>query len=88
MMASGKNGTIYVGVTSNLVARVWQHKNDQAKGFTSKYALHMLVWYEGHETMESAIAREKAIKGWKRLWKLHLIEEMNPEWCELYDQIV
>ena len=87
-MASQKNGTLYVGVTSDLVKRVWQHKNDLAEGFTKKYQVHMLVWYEVHETMESAIMREKTIKAWKRLWKLELIETSNFDWNDLYSQIV
>jgi putative endonuclease len=87
-MASARNGTLYVGVTSALAARVWQHKNSQADGFTKRYKIHTLVWYEMHETMESAISREKCIKEWKRLWKLDLIESTNPEWVDLYDQIL
>ena len=87
-MASRKNGTLYVGVTSNLVQRVWQHKCDFVKGFTKEHLVHTLVWYEIHETMESAIAREKNIKAWKRLWKLELIEKSNLDWNDLYDQIV
>lgn len=87
-MASKKNGTLYVGVTSDLVQRVWQHKNDFAEGFTKEHQVHTLVWYEVHETMESAIAREKSIKAWKRLWKLELIESSNAEWNDLSDQIV
>lgn len=77
-----------MGVTSNLVQRVWQHKNNLAEGFTKKYGVHMLVWYECHETMESAIGREKAIKEWHRAWKLALIEAMNPQWRDLYGDIV
>ena len=88
LLASQRNGTLYVGVTSNLVNRVWEHKEKLADGFTKKYTINQLVWYEVHETMESAISREKAIKEWKRLWKLRLIEEANPEWTDLYDQIV
>jgi putative endonuclease len=88
LLASQKNGTLYVGVTSDLVKRVWQHKNDPAEGFTKEHRIHMLVWYEAHETMESAIAREKDIKAWKRLWKLDLIESLNPDWNDLFDQIV
>ena len=87
-MASQKNGTLYVGVTSDLVKRVWQHKSDLADGFTKEYKVHTLVWYEIHETMESAIVREKNIKAWKRLWKLELIERSNLDWNDLYDQIV
>lgn len=88
MLASRKNGTLYVGVTSNLAARVWQHKHNVVDGFTNQYAVHYLVWYEVHETMESAIVREKAIKKWNRRWKLRLIEKMNPEWQDLYQNIV
>lgn len=88
ILASRRNGTLYVGVTSNLVQRVWQHKNDFAEGFTKKYGVHTLVWYEVHETMESAISREKAIKGWRRAWKLDLIEGANPSWQDLFDEIV
>ena len=88
MLASKRNCTIYVGVTSDLVKRVWQHKNDLAAGLTKEHQVHTLVWYEAHETMESAIAREKNIKAWKRLWKLTLIENSNLDWNNLYDQIV
>ncbi len=77
-----------MGVTSNLVQRVWQHKNNLAEGFTKKYGVHMLVWFELHETMESAIGREKAIKEWQRDWKLALIESGNPQWQDLYETIV
>jgi putative endonuclease len=87
-LASQKNGTLYVGVTSDLVKRVWQHKNDLAEGFTKEHRVHTLVWYEAHDTMESAIVREKNIKAWKRLWKLALIESSNPDWNDLFDQIV
>jgi putative endonuclease len=87
-LASQKNGTLYVGVTSDLVRRVWQHKSDLAEGFTKEHQIHKLVWYEAHETMESAIAREKNIKAWKRLWKLELIERSNLDWKDLFDQIV
>ena len=88
MLASGRNGTLYVGVTSDLVKRVWQHKENLAEGFTNKYGVHMLVWFEQHETMESAIAREKAIKKWNRAWKLKVIESMNPLWRDLYSEIL
>jgi len=87
ILASQRNGTLYVGVTSNLVQRLWQHRNDQAEGFTKKYQVHTLVWYEAHETMESAIAREKAIKEWQRTWKLELIEAVNPDWQDLGTQL-
>ena len=88
ILASQRNGTLYTGVTSHLVQRIWQHKNNVVKGFTQKYHVYLLVWYEVHDSMESAIAREKAIKSWKRAWKLQLIEAMNPQWQDLYDSIV
>ena len=87
ILASRRNGTIYVGVTSNLGKRIWEHKNDVVEGFTKKYKVHMLVWFESHETMESAIIREKAIKEWRRCWKVDLIEINNPEWQDMSDQI-
>ncbi len=87
ILASRKNGTLYTGVTSNLLQRVWQHRHDFAMGFTNRYGVHTLVWYEQHETMMSAIAREKAIKAWKRAWKIELIEASNPEWQDLYGEI-
>ena len=87
ILASKRNGTLYVGVTSNLVQRVWQHKNDFVAGFTKRYGVHTLVWYESHETMESAIGREKAIKEWKRAWKLELIEQGNSAWRDLYGEL-
>lgn len=88
LLASKRNGTLYVGVTSNLVKRVWEHKSDGVEGFSKRYGVHTLVWYEVHETMESAINREKAIKNWKRKWKLALIESMNPEWLDLYPDLL
>ncbi len=87
-MASKRNGTLYTGVTSNLVQRVWQHKNNLIEGFTKRYSIHTLVWYEVHETMQSAITREKMVKKWKRGWKLALIEKNNPEWRDLYTDII
>ena len=87
MLASQRNGTLYVGVTSNLVQRVWQHKNHVVPGFTEKYQVGLLVWFEQHATMESAITREKAIKKWLRAWKLNLIEKTNPEWTDLWPVI-
>ena len=84
LLASRKHGTLYVGVTSDLVQRVWQHKNGAFEGFTKRYGVHDLVWYEPHDTMFSAIAREKAIKEWKRAWKIELIEAGNSEWRDLY----
>ena len=88
MLASRRNGTLYVGVTSDLVKRVWEHRNNSVEGFTSCYGVHTLVWFEQHGCMESAIAREKALKEWRRLWKLQLIERQNPEWRDLYTDIV
>ena len=87
ILATHRNGTLYVGVTSNLAKRIWEHKNDIVAGFTKKYGVHTLVWFEPHETMESAITREKRIKEWKRAWKLELIEHVNPDWQDLYDSI-
>jgi putative endonuclease len=88
ILASGWDGTLYVGVTSDLVKRVWEHKNDLIDGFTKTYRVHHLVWYEQHETMESAILREKAIKEWKRAWKIELIEESNETWQDLYPELL
>jgi len=90
ILASRRNGTLYTGVTSDLVQRVWQHKNNLTEGFTKKYSIHTLVWYEAHESMESAIGREKAIKEWRRAWKLALIESesVNRQWRDLYDDIL
>lgn len=88
ILASKKNGTLYVGVTSDLIKRVWQHKNDSVEGFTKRYLVHSLVYYEIHETMESAIAREKNIKAWKRSWKIELIEKSNLEWADLYHALL
>ena len=85
--SSKRNGTLYTGVTSDLIKRVWQHKNSITDGFTKQYNVHMLVWYEIHSTMESAINREKRLKSWDRKWKLDLIEKMNPDWQDLYDSI-
>lgn len=88
LLASIPRGTLYTGVTSDLAQRIHQHKNDMAKGFTSEHGVHMLVWYELHGTMESAIQREKSIKAWKRLWKIQLIETGNPDWHDLYPDII
>ena len=88
ILASKRNGTLYIGVTSNLVKRIWEHKNNFVEGFTEKYGVHQLVWYELHATMESAIGREKRLKDWKRSWKLKLIEDINPEWRDLYETII
>jgi len=88
LLASKRNGTLYAGVTSHLVKRVWQHKAHAVEGFTERYGVNTLVWYEVHETMESAIHREKAIKNWKRAWKINVIEAMNPQWRDLYDDLL
>ncbi len=88
LIASKPDGVIYLGVTSDIVKRVWQHKNAFVDGFSKKYHVHVLVWFELHENMESAILREKRIKKWRRAWKVELIEEGNPEWRDLYGEII
>ncbi len=88
ILASKRNGTLYLGVTSDLVKRIWQHKNNMVEGFTKRYGVHRLVWCEVHENMQSAIEREKQMKGWKRKWKLELIESENPNWQDLYYKII
>ncbi len=87
LMASQRNGTLYVGVTSDLIKRIWQHRNHVVDGFTDKYHVELLVWFEQHESMVSAIGREKAIKKWNRAWKLNLIEKTNPDWQDLWPVI-
>ena len=87
ILASQRNGTLYVGVTNNLVRRIWEHKNNLVDGFTKKYEVHQLVWYEATNTSLTAITREKQLKKWNRAWKVRLIEEKNPEWKDLYDEI-
>ena len=87
ILASKPNGTLYVGVTSDLIQRIWQHRNGFVEGFTKRYGVHRLVWYEVHECMESAIRREKAIKKWHRAWKIELVEKNNPTWRDLYNEI-
>ncbi len=88
MLASKRNGTLYIGVTNNLLERVLQHKNDLLEGFTKKYAVHNLVYYESYEDIYSAIAREKRMKKWKREWKIKLIEKFNPNWEDLYHKLI
>jgi putative endonuclease len=88
ILASDRNGTLYVGVTSNVVQRIWQHKNDFLSGFTHDHQVHSLVWFEAHLTMESALNREKAIKKWNRAWKIELIEKCNPYWRDLYQDVI
>jgi putative endonuclease len=87
LLASGRNGTLYVGVTSNLIQRVYQHRNNQIDGFTKRYHVHDLMWYEVHECMESAILREKQIKKWQRMAKIGLIEQRNREWQDLWSEL-
>jgi len=87
ILCSKRNGTLYIGVTSDLVKRIYEHKNDLVGGFTKKYGIHRLVWYETHDSAESAITREKQLKKWKRTWKLKLIEQNNPKWNDLYENI-
>jgi len=88
ILASQPNGTLYIGVTSDLIKRVWQHREGLADGFTKKYGVKILVWYEQHETMESAIGKEKAMKKWLRKWKLETIEKSNPRWLDLWPEII
>ena len=88
LMASRKNGTLYVGVTNDLVRRVYEHKNGLVQGFTSRYTVHQLVWFESTPSVESAIDKEKQIKNWKREWKLALVEKTNPEWRDLYETLL
>ena len=88
MLSNRCHGTLYVGVTSDLIRRVWQHKQHAVDGFTRKYHLTRLVWFEIHETMYDAIAREKAVKRWRRNWKIALIERENPGWLDLYDGLL
>jgi putative endonuclease len=85
ILASGKNGTLYVGVTSDLIKRISEHKAEIYDGFSKKYNTHLLVYHETHGSIESAIMREKQLKKWNRKWKIKLIEEMNPDWNDLYE---
>ena len=87
ILASQKNGTLYICVTSDLVKRCWEHKENLVEGFTKRYKIHYLVYFELHETMTDVIQREKQIKKWRRAWKLSLIEEQNPEWRDLSNEI-
>jgi putative endonuclease len=88
ILASGVNGTLYLGVTSNLVQRIWQHRESLSPGFTQTYRVKQLVHYELHGTMEHAITREKRLKKWNRAWKVRLIEERNPHWRDLWEEIL
>jgi len=87
ILASKRNGTLYIGVTSDLKKRGYEHKNNLVEGFTKKYRVHMLVYYEMTNDVKSAIRREKQLKNWKRKWKIELIEKSNPEWRDLYDDL-
>jgi putative endonuclease len=87
LLASGKHGTLYVGVTNDIVRRVYQHKTKVFRGFTSRYHVHQLVWFESYDDPLNAIVREKEIKKWRRDWKINLIEQSNPEWVDLYESI-
>ena len=84
LLASKPYGTLYIGVTSDLRKRIWQHKNNLVDGFSHKYDVHRLVWFESHESMYAAIEREKNLKNWKREWKISLIEGQNRDWSDLY----
>jgi putative endonuclease len=88
ILASKQNGTLYIGVTSDIIRRIHEHKTHAVRGFTDKYNVTMLVYYEQHLTMDDAILREKQLKKWKRVWKLELIEKDNPNWDDLYEEII
>ncbi|MBI2360465.1 MAG: GIY-YIG nuclease family protein [Deltaproteobacteria bacterium] len=88
ILASQRNGTLYIGVTSDLRKRMWEHRNNLVEGFTKRYRVHRLVYYEMHGDMVSAITREKQLKKWRRGWKLRLIERQNPQWGDLWDEIL
>ena len=88
IMASRRNGTLYIGITNDIVRRVYEHKNNFIDGFTSKYGIHNLVYYEQFDNIESAIQREKQLKKWNRKWKLELIERANPNWKDLYEDLL
>lgn len=88
ILASKRNGTLYIGVTSDLIKRAWEHKNDLVDGFTKEYGVHQLVYFEMLDDMESAIQREKQLKKWNRDWKIDLIEKDNPEWADLYESLI
>ena len=87
ILVSRRNGTLYIGVTSDMLGRVWQHKNDVYEGFTKKYGVHLLVWYECFDDVLAAIQREKTLKKWSRQWKINLIEKTNPSWSDLYGEL-
>lgn len=87
ILASKKNGTLYIGITSNLVKRIWEHKNKTIEGFTKKYSVTTLVYFEQHDSPEMVIKREKQLKNWRRQWKVNQIEKENPDWLDLYEDI-
>ena len=87
MLASRRNGTLYVGVSNDVLRRTWEHKNDLVEGFTKKYGVHILVWYEIHNDINAAIEREKRLKKWNRAWKIRLIEQNNSGWNDLYERL-
>ena len=87
IMASSPRGTLYIGVTANLGRRAFEHRTEQTEGFTSKYGVHRLVWFEAHADMPAAIQRGKQIKKWNRLWKIRMIEDANPQWRDLYEDL-
>jgi putative endonuclease len=87
ILASGRNGTLYVGVTNAIGRRTWEHREGIADGFTKRYGVHHLVWYEGYGDVGMAISREKRLKRWRRAWKITLIEEANPQWLDLYERL-
>ena len=88
ILASRRNGTLYVGVTNDVMRRTWQHKSDLVEGFTKKHGVHILVWFEMHGDIREAIAREKRLKRWNRAWKIKLIEENNSGWNDMYDRLL
>lgn len=88
ILASKRNGTLYIGITSNLIKRVWEHKNNLVEGFTKQYNIHILVYFEETSDVESAILKEKKLKNWHRDWKINLINSFNPNWKDLYQDII
>jgi putative endonuclease len=87
ILANKPKGTLYLGMTDDLVKRIWQHRNDLIPGFTQRYGVKMLVWYESHESRESAFLRERQLKKWNRAWKIALIEKENPDWRDLWTEL-
>ena len=88
ILTNKRNGTLYIGVTNNLIRRVYEHKTDAIEGFSKQYATHVLVYYEEFSDINTALSREKQLKKWKRLWKLKLIESFNPHWDDIYEKII